>query len=583
MARARLSRLAAVWLCGFWLGVADPACAAPRPEADAALVHTFILQGVTGTQPVDAGGGYDWDWRGPRDDPEWAWFFNRHGWFPDLLDAYQETGDAPYRDALLGTLDDWIVKHPAPGRITFSAAWRPLEAARRLTESWLPIAPALAGWAEFTPERSARFRASLVDHGEHLRSHHAFGGNHLVTEMLALTRLALQFPDLPGAAAWLDYGLDQLARAYDEQVYPDGAHAELSTHYQRVIALNYQQLLGSLRHYNRGELAAAWAPRVERLWLYVAAVMTPAGANPLNNDSDREDYRGLLAAHAPALLTRPPQTVHFPYAGQTVFRGGPGAMQWAFFEAGPRGTDHDHADHLQFDLALGADEFLVDNGRYTYVPGPWREYFAGPTGHNVVLLDGRGSDARPPRTNAAPAVERFRRVAGFELAWGDAVFSSSTNARTGDWRRVVVYAPGAGWVVIDRVVTFGAGTLTTQWHWAPGVAVAPPAEEGSVRAQADSSELAVAPPGGGSWQTFRGVEPPSKVRGWHSDRFNLREPATQTDYVQTLRGPLVNVWVFRPADAVATPKSGLTAGLTPEGRVRIQAGTQSFMVDPEAP
>lgn len=547
-----------------------------RAVADAALEHVFNLQGVTATQPLrDGGAGYDWDWRGPRNDPEWAWFFNRHQWFPALLAAYQETGDARYRDALLDTLDDWILTHPAPGRISFSPAWRPLEAARRLLQSWLPVAEDLQTLDGFTPERAARFRASLADHGDHLMARHAFGGNHLVTEMLALARLAVVMPDLPGAERWLAYALGRLEHAYERQVYPDGAHTELSTHYQRVIALNYQELLDLLRHYDRDDLAEEWAPRVERLWRYVAAVMTPSGGNPLNNDSDREHYRHLLSLHAPGLLDEPRATTHFPWAGQTVFRGGADLSHWAFFEAGPRGTDHDHADHLQLNIAVGRTAFLVDNGRYTYQPGPWREFFAGPRGHNVVLLDGRGSDAQARRVSAAPIPERFRREDGFEIAWGDAVFSTPANARAGDWRRVVVHAPGAGWVVIDRVVAFGARELTTQWHWAPEAG--PVLKDGRFTVINGDARLALDAPAGGAWRFWRGAEG-AEPRGWFSPRFNARAPAPQTDYAQTLRGPVTNVWVFRVEGGEA-----LDAGTLENGRVRIRNTNTEIELDPAKP
>lgn len=539
---------------------------ADRAEADAALANSFSLQGVTAVQPLRAGGaGYDWEWRGPRDDPEWAWFFNRHHWFPDLAEAYQKTGDIRYRDALLSTLDDWIATHPAPGSITFSAAWRPLEAARRLQNSWLHVAPLISAWPEFTAERRARFEASLVAHGEHLMRRHAFGGNHLVTEMLVLARLALERPDLPGAATWLDYALKQLDTAYSEQIYPDGAHVELSTHYQRVIALNYQELLDLLRSHGRAALATDWKPRVEALWRYVAAVMTPDGANPLTNDSDEEDFRGLLAAHAPQFLppsdpayrpapatstVEPPTTatLHLPWAGQTVFRGGELGRDWAFFEAGPRGTDHDHADHLQLSISIGENRFLTDPGRYTYQPGPWRDYFAGPTGHNVLLIDGRGADERPARVSSPPEPARFHRVEGLEIAWGDAVFSTAANARSADWRRVVVHAPGLGWAVIDRVVAFGDFTLTTQWHWAPAVEVS--TMPGTAIARSGSEELLVSGPADGAWSVARGSLPPD-VRGWFSRRFNQREAAPQTDFVQALRGPRMNIWLFRLPDIAA--------------------------------
>ncbi len=643
------------WVAGEETLRAAGAQATDRATADAALADTFTLQGVTARQPrrpipagqtgqdgQTEGAAYDWDWRGPRDDPEWAWFFNRHAWFPALLAAHRETlavetfganaagfanRDTPYAAALLATLDDWIVTHPAPGRLTFSAAWRPLEAARRLLHSWLPIADALPALPGVSPALLARFEASLVAHGEHLAAHHAFGGNHLVTEMLALTRLALARPDLPGADRWLAYGLDQLTRAYDDQVYPDGAHVELSTHYQRVIALNYQMLLDRLRAAGRADLVAIWTPRVERLWRYFAVVMTPGGGNPLNNDSDREDVRGLLAAHAPALLASPPvptpptaptaSAVHLPWAGQTVWRGGPSAApHWAFFQAGPRGTDHDHADHLQLDLALGAREFLVDSGRYTYAPGPWRDYFAGPTGHNVLLLDGRGADPQPRRVSVLPsATPRFREAGRFSWAWGDATFSAPGQPRAGDWRRIVVYVRDAGWVVIDRVVSFGAHTLTTQWHWAPEVeaepSTAPSALASPWLARVGATALEITPPAliradaAGAWRVTRGLETPSP-RGWFSPRFNIREPATQTDFVQRLRGPRLNVWVFRPvASAAGSASVGSAALAEPAapapasddapvpvlraewdattGLVRFRLGARAWALDPEAP
>lgn len=559
--------------------LALPAHPAPVPDtAEDALRDVFTLQGLTARQPLrPSGEGYDWDWRGPRHDPEWSWFFNRHGWFPDLLAAYQKTGDIRYEQALLDTLDDWIVTHPAPGRITFSAAWRPLEAARRLVNSWLLVMPALEDSPRFTPDRRARYRDSLVAHGQHLQNHHAFGGNHLVTEMLALVHLALAEPDLPGASGWLAYGLDQLTRAYTDQIYPDGAHKELSTHYQRVIALNYQELLNLLKAHGRDSLAASWQPRVDLLWRYIAAVRQPDGTNPLNNDSDREAYTSLLLAHAPALAALDPGSgTHFPWAGQTVFRAGD---HWAFFDAGPRGTDHDHDDRLHFSLSIGSAHFLVDNGRYTYAPGPWRDYFRGPSGHNVLLLAGRGADAGPRSVTAPPSPARHLTTGPFTVAWGDAVFSPPSNARAGDWRRIVIHAGRAGWVVVDRVVAFGPQELTTLWHWHPRVALnrETPASlavhNGSV-----PLSLRLATAQSGVWQQVRGSAPPAPVQGWFSERFNFREPALCTLYTQRLNGPVLNVWSFLADSAAA-----LYAVTTPDGRVIIDTGSDQLVLDPADP
>jgi hypothetical protein len=582
-------RLILALLAGALLAGAEPAAElrvagaqfTDRATADAALARVFTLQGVTATQPLRAdGAGYDWEWRGPNNDPEWAWFFNRQQWLPALLASYRETGDARYLATLLADLDDWIATHPPPGRITFSPAWRPLEAARRLLHSWLPVGPALADLSGTNPEFRARFDASLTAHGEHLVAHHAFGGNHLITEMLALSRLGLERPDLPDADRWLAYGLAELKRAYEEQVYPDGAHAELSTHYQRVVTLNYQELLDRLRAADRENLVAEWAPRVARLWSYIAAVMTPSGANPQNNDSDREDYRGLLAAHAPELLKRDggnPFARHLPWAGQTVWRGGPTVSEhWGFFSAGPRGTDHDHADHLQFDLSLGADDFLIDSGRYVYAPGRWRDYFAGPAGHNVLVIAGRGALPAPRQITAEPEPPQFRIEGDLSWAWGDAIFSTPGQARAADWRRLVVYLRDEGWVVLDRIVAFGSYEAVTQWHWAPALAVGPVGDRWTVRGPASS--LIVAGPREGAWRVARGQESPAP-RGWFSPYFNRKEPATQTDWVQGLRGPRVNVWIFQPEGGPVS----LSAEFSATRCLVVRAGGREWHIDPEAP
>jgi hypothetical protein len=491
---------------------------------------------------------------GPNKDPEWAWFFNRHGWFPDLWQQWQTTADTRYRDALFDTLKDWIASNPPPGHFTFSPAWRPLEAARRLLGSWLPLRPALLVEPSFDLAQRTRFEASLQAHGHHLRTHHALGGNHVVTEMLALVRLALALSGHPPAAGWLAYALNRLDRAYDDQVYPDGAYKELSSHYQRIVTLNYQQLLDTLRAAGNDDLVEIWEPRVERLWSYIRDVATPAGFNPLNNDSDREPYGRLLRDHAPALAEHPPhRATHFPWAGQTAFHDETN-RHWGFFDAGPRGTDHDHADHLSFTLSLGPRDFLVDNGRHTYSPGPWRDYFAGPAAHNIVLLDNNSSDQGPRAVSGAPRHTAFRDAGDCTLAWGDGVFSLDDNARAADWRRVVIHCHYLGWIVVDRVVTFAPRLLSTQWHWHPGCAVPrhPEVANGIRVRHADARlhmRLATTAPGGLT-EVVSGRTQPTP-QGWFSARFNQREPAPALLHHQPIGAPVSNAWIFQPADAPA--------------------------------
>jgi len=549
------------------LTLAAPAAAQPSrdiAETDAALADTFTLQGVTATQPRRADGGYDWDWRGPRDDPEWAWFFNRHYALETACRAWRQTGDERYLDWILATLDDWVVTHPAPGRMSFSAAWRPLEAARRILGPWTVLHENLRDHAAFTPERRERFLASAHAHGRQLRRHHARSGNHLITEMLALAQLCLVFPGTKDTDEWLAYALGRLEHEYHAQVYPDGAYKELSTHYQRVVALNYQHLLDLLEQHGNPEDILRWRPYVKRLWAYLRAVQKPDGSNPVNNDSDRENIAALLRAHAPRQASVPIETIALPHAGQIVFRSGdPARPQWAFFDRGPHGTAHQHRDRLHFSLTLGLRDFLVDNGRYTYAPGPWRDYFAGPAGHNVLLLDGRGSEPGPDAINAIDPPTRLVLREHWETAYGDARFTTPGNPRAADWRRIVINLRGDGWIVLDRVIAFTPQNLETLWHWHPACEVrTTDADRLVVRHAEETLTVAFATGSRASLTQIRGAEHPA-VQGWHSERFNQRAPATCTIARQRLDGPVFNAWFFTPGGVAATIRIDTTDARRP--------------------
>ncbi|MDV7395917.1 heparinase II/III family protein, partial [Arthrospira platensis SPKY1] len=92
--------------------------------AEDALADTFTLQRVRGQQPRQEDGKINWSYRGPRDDKEWAWMLNRHGYFISLVHAWKHTGDTRYLVRLDNDLYDWLQQHTFPGRLTFSPAWR---------------------------------------------------------------------------------------------------------------------------------------------------------------------------------------------------------------------------------------------------------------------------------------------------------------------------------------------------------------------------------------------------------------------------------------------------------------------------
>jgi hypothetical protein len=561
-----------------------------RKLADDALADIFTCQDVTAKVPRTANGGLDWNWQGPRNDPEFAWVLNRLTQLPALYVAWKETGQEKYRTAMIAQWWDWIVHNPRPWHYSWSGPWRALEAARRVEDAWLPILLDKGGWeavcgedvtvpgsedgGRITPEL---LLASFKEQAECLRDTHSGSGNHLISEMTGLATVALAFPEFKDAPGWLDYALGTTQRELTRQFYPDGAHTELANSYQLVTLEELQQLMDTLTAAGRDAEARELRPGIEAGWNYFTYVMSPRGSGPMDNDSDYEFnalwVRGLAGEYgrgdwlyvatggregtAPALWP----TQYFGWAGQAVMRSGWRAHdQWAFFQGGPYGSDHQHDDRLQLDVSGEGRDFFVDNGRYTYEPGPWREYFAGVDGHNGILLDGRGP-MRPP--DVGPAEAQMRHEMGPALD-----FFSATAAYAGDWlsgqgpayhTRAVLYARGEYWIVADRILTAGGPRrLEALWHFHPECSVR---TVGNLVYTDDAGKgnlgmLAVnGPKDGWGVELVRGREG-SKPQGWYSPNLNLKSAATCAEFTTMVAGPRTYVWVIWTEAAGRDVKAG---------------------------
>jgi len=155
-------------------------------EPDRGLAGEFKLQDIWGAQEKKHSGAYDWQYKGPQNDQEWAWFFNRHRILRIWYASWLRTQNPEYSDAIEVLLKDWIQDNPAPAYLSLSSTWRALEAARRIDGPWLEIFFRLHGDMALSQELRLMMLNSVWEHGHYLREHHAFFGNHLITEMSCL-------------------------------------------------------------------------------------------------------------------------------------------------------------------------------------------------------------------------------------------------------------------------------------------------------------------------------------------------------------------------------------------------------------
>jgi len=589
-----------LWVLAMWPGVSAYAQHSPAPEdpihawfastlpvwnadtrheADDALAGTFTLQGVKGTVPRNADGGFDWSWRGPNNDPEFAWFLNRQHHIPALFVAWRETKDAKYRAALNDQLRVWLKQNPRPTFYSFSSSWRALEVARRVVEAWLPVLFAPDSAAALDPDVYQGLLAAIPEHAYALRHDHSFSGNHLITEMTGLATIALAFPNNKDARDWLDYALVQSQSELTREIYPDGAEKELSNLYQQVTLLEFQKLADLLNLAGHTKDAARFRPTLENAWNYYAHTLSPLGHGPLNNDSSVEDDAALIKKIAAASAYNRPDwlyiasqgkagtdpkgslTDYFPYAGLAVMRSGWSSdSQWAYFAMGPRGADHQHADRLHLSIGGNGREFLVDDGRYNYQPGPWRDYFTGPRGHNVVLLDGH-STLPPPDSVNQPAAVRNEIAPDHDLFAATASFAGDVLRGQGRVyeTRTVYYLRNQYWLVVDQLLCAGPHQLEALWHFHPDCLVK---RDGNLvytdnPGKANLGLLALDPPATG-WNIdlIKGRDAPD-IQGWYSPSFNNRVPATCASFSTTVQGPTTMtwlIWIAPPGQNVAAAK-----------------------------
>ncbi len=554
----------------------------PLPVEQAVLISAldawrgkFSFQGAAG-RAADPDGPIDWSYRGPRGDNEWAWFLHRHYFLREMLVLYRSHGHEEFAGRIRDYLLDWFWKHPPPDRRSFSASWRALEAARRFADSWLPLYAELRADPAFGDEATLAVIAGAARHAGYLRHHHHFGGNHLVTEMMALATVAAVWPEFRDAGAWMDYAVERGLEEMDRQVYPDGAHKELANHYQWIAGSSFQRLYQVAAGADRAAGAARMRAGMERIWNYYAAVIRPDGTGPLNNDSDlepnaeqipplaayydRPDWLFMATGGERGDPPREPPSRYFPWAGHAVLRSGWGRdADWVFFDLGAYGSDHQQEDRLHVSAALNGKNILVDSGRYVYRDDAWSRFFRGVRSHNVPVF--AGHERVPP-----DAVATKPRVRPADFGSSPPMASGWIPLRaagrpgwTGSHSRAVTLGDGFVWIV-DRVEVNKPDRVTFQWRFAP---------EWRLSGADGAWRIADGRTGRASWtlrssgrtrvETVKGRGPPA-IQGWYSPQYNERVPNEVLLVTAGADGVRYFSWLLSADDAPARLDHRLVSG-----------------------
>jgi uncharacterized heparinase superfamily protein len=401
----------------------------PPPEADDYLQRKFTFR--LGQRDWTAQFKDKIDWAanptsGDEYNPGWNCWLHRHYYFPVLAEAYWNTGEERYAEALAAQWMDWIQSNPRPQSTSGNDApggnysWQTLTTGRRLERTWLDSLYRCLASPAFDDEVLRAIAHSVREQAQHLMKWHG-GGNWLTTESLGLYTAGLMFPEFEEAAEWRRTGIARLHRQLETDIYPDGMQFELALGYNCGVLRLFCQLLERAALNHRGdEIPSDFRARLEKMFDYLLYARMPDGRVPGLNDSHYIDIADLMARGSELFPERkdfqwaatrskegsPPRgTSHaFPYTGHFVMRSGWDAdAQYLLFDAGPAGHGHRHEDKLHFVLAAHGRQHILDAGHYSYDQSRWRRYMTGSAAHNTILVDGEGQNrASQPATHGRP-------------------------------------------------------------------------------------------------------------------------------------------------------------------------------------
>ncbi len=519
------------------------------------------------------------------DDIKVVWEPSRFGAAYALVRAYWRTGDERYPECFWRLVESWYAQNPPQT----GANWKCGQETTFRVMAWCFALHGFLDSPATTPERTAMLMQMIAMSGRRIEANIAYAlnqqNNHGVSEGAGLFTIGTLFPEFAGADRWRERGRAILERLGRELVYDDGAFAQQSFNYQRLMLHDY---LWSIR---LGDIAGAPLSAELRARINASARLLwyaqdeGTGRVPVYGANDGalilpldgcgyDDYRPVV------------QAVSMLAAGVRQYDAGPWdePLLWLF---GPRALeaplakeerppfvstasgyavlrDRDshvivrsaerfrhrpsHADLLHVDLWWRGVNIAVDPGTCSYNDASIPDAgFDRTRHHNTLTVDGRDQMDRVSRFLWAPwATGRTRAIDPSTGYWEAEHHGYQRLRQPATHRRAVARLGGDVWAVADTLLSAGAHDVRLHWLL-PDFPYELDEAQGRLRLET---------PSGPFWIALWSSTPTGKVRvsraendgtGWRSRRYGSREPALALTLECAAATTARFVTVFAPA------------------------------------
>lgn len=440
-----------------------------------------------------------------NDDPEWCFMLNRMGWLSDLMLAGLITGNQAYYaegiKAILTWFDQHIILEPKNSTRTLDTGIRLVNIVDALV--FLVDADML------TEADLERIVDGLLLQADYLRDQYIpkYKTSNWGSIQTASLLVVLPLIDPTGNhQSLLEWAKKELLEQVSLQVLDDGMHWEQSTMYH-VEVLNYLLRVIACESTFEIEYIETLRKQAEKMTRALLLTLPPTGELEPFGDTDRIlatdvfdraalilgedrvagytneklDLEDLYTLGATAskrfnqLGVAEPSELNFDGfdSGNYAIRSSWQAdADFLFFNHGPLGSGHGHADNGHVSLYAHGKPLLIDTGRYTYREDhPLREALKAMPAHNVVMID----DFAPSQpvgsweySRYATPTKPYVRHRG-QVHYLEGMLVSDNPLCV--WTRKVVMLPGSVWVITDEVHQAGNHELTQRFHLDPSVTV----------------------------------------------------------------------------------------------------------------
>jgi len=361
------------------------------------------------------------------------WELSRFQHVATLGQAYWLTENEKYAQEFVRQVEDWIDRNPPKFGVNWACT---MDVAIRVA-NWIWGYCFFKDSKALTDEFLIKFLKSLLTHGRHIMANLENKGitsNHYLSDLVGLIYLGITFPEFKEAKRWREFGIQELIKEMEKQVYKDGMDFEASTCYHR-LALELFFYPALLCKPNNIEPSDSFIEKLKKMFDFVLYVLKLNGRMPQIGDNDNGRLHVLgkrdildmtylltfatlffddpkykieefgfapealwvfgLEAYArwekmPGRSVEEIESKGFPNGGIYVMRY---KKDYMVICCGPNGQNgnggHAHNDKLSFELCVDGEDIIVDPGTYVYTADPkLRNKFRSTAYHNTVIVDG---------------------------------------------------------------------------------------------------------------------------------------------------------------------------------------------------